>query len=339
MPRLAQASERMNAESLQNNVYTFLISQAVKAPSGHNTQPWRFEVGERHIVIRPDYTKTLKVVDPDHRELFVSLGCAVENLCIAASVKGYFTEVLTDEEGNIAVNLTAGDATQPNPLFDQLDVRQTNRSIYNGRCLDAETEHLLNRVPLDSGVGMHLYARGTEPFGSIADFIVQGNTRQLHDPAFLQELQGWMRYNKKHQDRTNDGLSYAVFGAPNLPVWVVKPIMKQALTPAHQNKGDVKKIQSSSHFVVFTTQKNRIVDWINLGRSLERFLLTATAAGVAHAYMNQPAEIQDLAMKMADVLKLTERFPVLVLRLGYSGPVAYSKRKPIREVMFSNTGN
>ncbi len=36
-------------------------------------------------------------------------------------------------------------------------------------------------------------------------------------PAFKAELRQWMRYNRKHQDETADGLSYAVFGAPNLP--------------------------------------------------------------------------------------------------------------------------
>ena len=68
--------------------YLFMIAQAVKAPSGHNTQPWLFKIAEGEIDILPDFTKSLPVVDPNHRELFVSLGCAAENLCIAAAHKG-----------------------------------------------------------------------------------------------------------------------------------------------------------------------------------------------------------------------------------------------------------
>lgn len=63
----------------------------------------------------------------------------------------------------------------------------------------------------------------------------------MQDSHFKQKLQYWMRYNKKHQNKTNDGLSYTVFGAPNLPQCIAKPIMKQAVNEIYQNKGDKKE--------------------------------------------------------------------------------------------------
>ena len=95
----------MNRIFAQNTDFLFMIEQAVKAPSGHNTQPWLFKTGETEIEIRPDFTKSLPVVDPDNRELFVSLGCAAENLCIAASHKGYRTKVAIEENGIIRIIL------------------------------------------------------------------------------------------------------------------------------------------------------------------------------------------------------------------------------------------
>ena len=70
-----------------------MMEQAVKAPSGHNTQPWLFRVQKDRIQILPDMSKSLPAVDPDNRELFISLGCATENLCIAAEAKGYTATV------------------------------------------------------------------------------------------------------------------------------------------------------------------------------------------------------------------------------------------------------
>ena len=67
----------------------FIIEQTVKAPSGHNTQPWLFGIDENYIRIYPDISKCLPIVDPDNRELFVSLGCAVENFFWAAQKRGY----------------------------------------------------------------------------------------------------------------------------------------------------------------------------------------------------------------------------------------------------------
>lgn len=65
-----------------------LVRQAILAPSGHNTQPWRFRIGERRIDILPDLSRRTPVVDPDDHHLFVSLGCAAETLAIAAAAHG-----------------------------------------------------------------------------------------------------------------------------------------------------------------------------------------------------------------------------------------------------------
>lgn len=61
-----------------------LISFAVCAPSGHNSQPWKYQISENQIIIEPDFSKHLPVVDSNDRELFISLGCALENMQIAA---------------------------------------------------------------------------------------------------------------------------------------------------------------------------------------------------------------------------------------------------------------
>ena len=65
---------------MKNTAFTPLIEHAIRAPSGHNTQPWRFTLGADCITIAPDFSKRLPVVDPDNRELFISLGCAAENI-------------------------------------------------------------------------------------------------------------------------------------------------------------------------------------------------------------------------------------------------------------------
>ena len=80
--------------------YLFMIEQATKAPSGHNTQPWLFRICEDSIEIHPDNRKTLYVVDRNRREMFVSLGCATENLCIAAESIGYASKIHVSEEGS-----------------------------------------------------------------------------------------------------------------------------------------------------------------------------------------------------------------------------------------------
>ena len=67
----------------------FLLKYAVLAPSSHNTQPWKFAIKDERIKVSADLTCALKVADPDERELFISVGCALTNLTIAAKRFGY----------------------------------------------------------------------------------------------------------------------------------------------------------------------------------------------------------------------------------------------------------
>ena len=316
--------------------FEFMVEQAIKAPSGHNTQPWLFKINESNIEIHPNFDKSLTVVDFDNRELFITLGCATENICIAASHKGYESSVSVNNSGVIKINLTKQDLINSNHLFKQIAIRQTNRSIYNGNMIPEDTIQMLKSINIEPNINMYFYKNGTQEFDSIANYVFRGNTIQMQDKAFKEELRNWMRYNKKHQDKTNDGLSYAVFGAPNLPLFIVKPIMAKAINEKSQNKGDKKKIESSSHLVLFTTKGNTIEEWVSLGRTLERFLLKSTESGIINAYLNQPNEIRYLSIEMAKTLNIANEYPTILLRIGYGNKMPYSKRKDIKDVILNN---
>lgn len=323
----------MSNTHAQNLDFRFMVEQAVKAPSGHNTQPWLFKINESSIEIHPNLDKALPIVDFDNRELFITLGCAAENLCIAASCKGYQSVVSTNESGVITINLIEQNTIQSDPLFKQIAIRQTNRSVYNSKIISEDTINVLKSIDTETDVNLYFYRKGTQEFDSITNYVLRGNTEQMQDKTFKKELRGWMRFNKKHQNRTNDGLSYAVFGAPNLPMFIIKPIMSNAVNEKSQNKGDKKKIESSSHFVMFTTQNNTIEEWTNLGRILERFLLKSTELGIIHAYMNQPNEIRGLSKEMAKTLNIPNEHTTILLRIGYGEKMPYSKRKDVNEVI------
>ena len=313
--------------------FEFLVSKAVKAPSGHNTQPWKFRQNESAVEVYPDFDRRLPVVDPDDRELFVSLGCAVENLCLAAQTKGYKSAVSVGDKGVITVSLAEEAGVKPSPLFSQIDARQTNRSVYNGEEIALDVLKKLQSIRSEKSISVHYYARQTKQFNDIEQYVLQGNTHQMQNEAFKAELKSWMRFNKKHQDQTLDGLSYAVFGAPNVPRWMAEPIMSMAINAKAQNKADREKIASASHLVLFTTRENSRREWVSLGRTLQRFLLTTTELGIVHAYLNQPNEEVEIALEMTRTLGLAGECPTILLRIGYGRQQAYSKRRAVKDVI------
>jgi hypothetical protein len=65
-----------------------LLKSAILAPSGHNSQPWKFELNSQSVKFFPDFSRVRIGVDPDNRELYLSLGAAVANFEVAAESQG-----------------------------------------------------------------------------------------------------------------------------------------------------------------------------------------------------------------------------------------------------------
>lgn len=310
-----------------------IIRYATKAPSGHNTQPWRFSLTENTISIKPNFEVALPVVDGDNRELYISLGCATENLLISAAHFGYQAHIVQCDTAEIKIVLTKSDRIMEDSLFHQIEQRQTNRNMYNGKEIDNEQLEKLQSIPMGENLKKYCTEIGSPLADTLTQYIAKGNEIQMNDKAFREELLSWMRFNGKQVKVTGDGLSYKVFGNPVLPGVIAKPIVRQFLKPNTQNKGDRKKIASSSHLVLFTTKHNIVKEWIDLGRLLQRFCLTATELGIVSAYCNQPCEVVSLANELRKTLPINGEYPTLILRIGYADPMPYSPRKKIEEVI------
>ncbi|WP_300702627.1 nitroreductase [Bacteroides sp.] len=316
-----------------NNDFWEIVRLASKAPSGHNTQPWRFRISDDEITILPNYKVALPVVDPDNRELFISLGCAVENLFIASEHLGYKAQINSCYPKRITINLIRASGIQDNPLFAQIEKRQTNRDLYNGKRISEETLEKIKSIRKETKVQLYIFEKENAIAQTIKEYIKEGNKIQMNDKPFKTELLSWMRFNTKQVERTQDGLSYQVFGSPALPQCIAKPIVSMFLKPNPQNKSDIKKIDSSSHLVVFTACANTFKEWINSGRTLQRFLLKLTEEGISCAFMNQPCEVETLVPKLQSALSVNAEYPTILLRIGYAKPAPYSPRKEIEKIL------
>ena len=310
-----------------------IASYASKAPSGHNTQPWKFHITDSTITVLPNLDVALPVVDRNNRELFISLGCAVENLCIAASYFGYTTHIIECSIEAIILELTKNALTIEDSLFHQIEKRQTNRNIYNGNKISDGILQQLQSIPKENGIQFYFTEINTPFANTITQYIMKGNEIQMADIAFKNQLLSWMRFNKKQVEATHNGLSYLVFGNPPLPRILARPIVSLFLKPNAQNKSDRKKIDSSSHFVVCATQRDTIEEWINLGRTLQRFLLKVTEIGISYAFLNQPCEVAALAFDLREKLPVNKEHPTLIMRIGYAKQIPYSPRKKIETLL------
>ncbi len=128
-----------------------LVRYATLAASGHNTQPWKFVAQQNEIEIHPDYSRRLAVVDPGDRELWISLGCALENLLVAAQAAGYASDVTYPDAAEFIHIRLIADTARGGPLFDAIPLRQNTRSEYDGKLLKKNDLDKIQDVPLEPG--------------------------------------------------------------------------------------------------------------------------------------------------------------------------------------------
>jgi hypothetical protein len=310
-----------------------LVRYATLAASSHNTQCWKFGIENHVISILPDWTRRCPTVDPDNHHLFVSLGCATENLLQAAQAFGQHGEVHFDPAKNDIVRVVLESAkTKPSLLFDAIPQRQCTRAIYDGRKLSNEDLKSLELAGSGDGVKVLLITE-PEKIENILEYVVQGNTTQMNDENFVEELESWIRFSYAEVLERRDGLFAGSSGNPIVPRWLGMRLFNLFFTAKNENDKYAKQILSSAGIAVFVSEKNDRQHWLETGRCYERFALQATALGVKNAFLNQPGEVLTLRPQFASSLGIGDRRPDLIVRFGYGSKTPRSLRRPVEAVL------
>ncbi len=311
-----------------------LVRYATLAPSSHNTQCWKFalEGAGRAITILPDLSRRCPAVDPDDHHVFVSLGCAAENLAQAALAHGFKALVQFDPASNAVRVALEPTAAQSSDLFKAITQRQCTRGDFDAKPLSGEELAKLQRAG-SSGQVQLLLLTGRGTMENTLDYVVQGNTAQMADAAFVKELKTWIRFNGQDAVRTGDGLYSAATGNPNLPAWLGELAFGAFFTPKSENDKYARQIRSSAGIAVFVGQTPDKAHWVEVGRCYERFALQATALGIRNAFLNQPVEVAALRPQFAAAVGLGGQRPDLVVRFGRGPAMPTSLRRPVAAVL------
>ena len=310
-----------------------LVRYATLAPSSHNTQCWKFHLGEGAVSILPDFSRRCPAVDPDDHHLFVSLGCAAENLAQAALAHGLMGHAGFDVAAGNVLRVTL-EPTSPveSALFKAIVERQSTRAEYDRHPLARQELDLLVKAGTGRGVEVILLTQ-RQTMEQVLEYVVQGNTAQMNDPAFVEELKQWIRFSSDAAVRTGDGLYAASSGNPPLPTWLGSLLFGLFFTPKRENDKYAKQVRSSAGIAVFVSDTPGPAQWVEVGRCYERFALQAAALGIRNAMLNQPVEVATLRPQFAGFLGLGARRPDLVVRFGHGPRLPPSLRRPVEAVM------
>jgi len=314
----------------------FAVNYAILAPSSHNTQPWRFIIDGKELLVCADRTRSLPNIDPFDRELIISCGAALFNLRVALAYFGVPVEITAfprSMDPDIVARVVFPPSGPMLPelagLFDAIGKRATNRGPFVAEDVPDAVVERLKSAAVSEGVDIAV-ARSLPERERLAALIADGDRRQFDDPRFRRELASWI-----HPSRRNDGMPAASQGLSVLTDFAT-PIIAMAVRTFDLGNGVAaaheQLARGSPLLVALSTPMDNNEAWLATGLGLERLCLVAANSGYSTSYLNQPIEVSELRTRLANEMSIAGH-PQLLLRVGRGSAVAHSPRRPIADVL------
>jgi nitroreductase len=337
-----------------------LVRSAILAASPHNTQPWLFKVTNSAIELYIDTSRNVGALDPYLREEHIGIGCALENLMLAAGANSYAAK-LTLLPGKLEsnpvepkpqllarVDLAPG-TREESELYDAIPRRHTNRGAYiPQKPIPPEVIEGLTRLPGDeTEVKIFLFTADADR-RKIVEISSAANREIYSDPDVVRGSDRWIRMNWSEVQKFRDGLTIDAFGLPPIaaavskmmPLWMLQRVASQG------EKDRYSELMLSAPLIGIIAVRDRYdrEDCLRAGRIWQRAHLLATARGVAGRPCNEAVEMIDhekalgkparRASMLAEVLGDATWQPTFVFYMGYPTLTAgASPRRPIENVV------
>jgi hypothetical protein len=289
------------------------LELAVRAPSVHNSQPWRWQLGDRSVHLYADRERWLPVTDPNGRDLVISCGAALHHLQVALAASGIAATVRRIPNPNEPDHLAALELRDRVPAQADLRLaaaiprRRTDRRRFGPWPVpEVFVEELAERA---AGLGAILRTV-TEP--GLRSFVIaaiqQAEQVQDRTPGYRFETALW------------SGLWAADDGVPAanlLPRGSVS-----AGDPARRFSDGVVGQAETEHdhalLMVLGSPTDDLRSQLRAGEALSAVLLHATDLRLASCPLSQPLEVDAIRETLRDRVFRGTTSPQLILRVGWA---------------------
>ena len=302
---------------------SYLIAVAARAPSVHNTQPWRFTVGTDAIELHADLSRKL-LVDPVGREMLISCGAALFGLRLAVRSLGYLPAVeLLPEPGRLRflarvrlgaeVPMTAIERK----MLEAVPHRHTHRGPFQPGPLPAGLLPALQHDAVAEGATL-TFVDTERAYRKLEDIVAGTSRRQDADPVVQADVRRWSR---EASSRARDGVPAQAF--PAAPGHEAGRLPQRDFDLGRGFgllTGDGAPAEVTA---VLLTHGDGRADWLRAGQALQRMLLHAASKWVFASLHTQPLEAATIRSLIKTRLALPGS-PQMLLQLG----VARTTRQP-----------
>ena len=336
-----------------------LVRAAILAASPHNTQPWRFRVADSFVELHIDPKRNVGALDPFLREEHLGLGCALENLMLAARANGYaatatllpaiLSPISSQSQSELVARVDLAPGTrEKSELYNAIPRRHTNRSSYERhRPIPKDFLDGLSQLPNeDENVKIFLFAGEAEQ-QQIVKVSSAANIELYSDPHVAAASEQWIRWQWKEVQRSRDGLTIDAFGLSPIAAAAAKTMPTQLLNriASKSQRAGYEDRMLAAPLIGFIAVRDRYdrVQCLQAGRVWQRAHLFATARGIAARPCNEAVEMVDhermqgkapkCLSQLAEITGDSTWQPTFVFLMGYSTETAHAS--PRRSVQAS----
>ena len=278
-----------------------LVRAAILAANPHNSQPWYFRVGEATIDVYADTARSIGTIDPFLREMYIGLGCALENLLLAAEPNGYAADLALLPEPADPTHV-ARVTLRPAPprgsaLYEAIPRRHTNRGPYDtAREVGPSQLAALAGLATDADVGVRWYV-SPEERARVGEVIVAASEALTLDPQQSRDSEAWFHYDWDALQQRRDGVT---LDAQSLPAAIEvaakllpSPSLAQSNASFIEATRDRHVATAGAFGLLVVRDANDAAQRLRGGRLWQRMQLWGTTKGLAMQPLNQPAERAD----------------------------------------------
>jgi hypothetical protein len=284
------------------------------------------------------------------------MGCALENLMLAAAANGYaaMMTLVPGKLGPIAadgkpklvarVDLVPG-KQEASELHEAIPRRHTNRGAYNPQmAIPAPFLESLGNLPgHEANAKIFLFSAESQR-KKIAEISSAANSELYSEPQVQDGSDRWIRTDWSSIQKYRDGLTIDAFGLPPMAAAAAKtmPLSMLKRVASQKAKDGYAQLMLSAPLIGILAVRDRYdqQDCLRAGRIWQRAHLLATARGLAGRPCNEAIEMIDheralgrpatRAGLLAEVLGTTEWQPMLLFYMGY--PTLTARASPRRPV-------
>jgi nitroreductase len=310
-----------------------LVAIASRAPSVHNTQPWRFRIGRSAVELYSDPRRKLRV-DPAGREMLISCGAALFGLRLAMRSQGYLPAVhLLPEPGRLRLlaRVTLGAGGRPmtadeQRLLEAVPHRHTHRGAFDPVPLPAGLLPRLQHDAVAEGAALEIIDPGLA-YQRLSDIVAAAGRRLDLDPRGRAEVRRWSR---RAGSAARDGIPAAAFAARTREQ---RGRLRQRDFDLGRGIGLLSAGEPGPAVTaVLLTAGDRRADWLHAGQALHRMLLHAASAWVFASLYTQPLEAAPIRALIRERLALPGA-PQMLLQLGVARTTRATARRPPGELI------